>query len=128
MRRLLCYLLGHRWDAPRRWKVTSEWVADYKICRRCGRIAWLHKHEDGTEFWVEDGRAMHKSERRTLRGEGIGDKERLRDALRLVLLFYTTEWTRTKQEQWRKITGKAEATTKVLCDHVRSVLRDSVEP
>jgi hypothetical protein len=47
----------------------------------------------------------------------------MRNALRLVLLFYTVgEWSRDRKEEWKRLTGTYEATTKVLCDHVRSAL------
>jgi len=47
----------------------------------------------------------------------------LEDALRAVLLFHSTgEWDEPKRTEWRRITGTNEATTKVLCDHVRSAL------
>lgn len=46
----------------------------------------------------------------------------VKDALRLVLLFYTIDWTPEKRAEWLRITGTEEATTKVLCDHIRSAL------
>lgn len=44
------------------------------------------------------------------------------DALKLVPLFYTVRWTPAKKAEWDRITGTSEATTKVLCDHVRSAI------
>jgi hypothetical protein len=44
------------------------------------------------------------------------------DALQLVLLFHSPDWTPEKRAEWLRITGSKEATTKVLCDHVRSAL------
>jgi hypothetical protein len=45
------------------------------------------------------------------------------DALRLVLLFHDGgEWNTEKRLEWLRITGTREATTKVMCDHVRSML------
>jgi len=44
------------------------------------------------------------------------------DALSLVLLFYTIDWTPEKRAEWKRITGTHEATTRVMCDHIRSVL------
>jgi hypothetical protein len=45
------------------------------------------------------------------------------DALRLVLLFHDGEqWTPAKRAEWLMIAGTTEATTKVMCDHVRSAL------
>jgi hypothetical protein len=47
----------------------------------------------------------------------------IKDALRLVLLFYESPyWTSEEKAEWLRITGTSEATTKVLCDHVRSAL------
>jgi|GEM_PF-6315552 len=45
------------------------------------------------------------------------------DALRLVLLFYDRgPWTSSRRAEWIRISGTTEATTKVLCDHIRSAL------
>jgi hypothetical protein len=45
------------------------------------------------------------------------------DALKLVLLFHSGgAWDDAKIAEWLRITGTREATTKVLCDHVRSML------
>jgi hypothetical protein len=45
------------------------------------------------------------------------------DALRLVLLFHDSgPWTSSRRAEWLRITGTTEATTKVMCDHVRSAL------
>jgi hypothetical protein len=53
----------------------------------------------------------------------------LRDALRAVLLFHGGgEWDDAKRAEWRRITGSSEATTKVLCDHIRSALELLHEP
>lgn len=49
----------------------------------------------------------------------------LRESLELVLLFHSgTYWDATKAARWKELTGNAEATTKVLCDHIRKVLGD----
>jgi hypothetical protein len=44
------------------------------------------------------------------------------DALKLPILFYTIDWTPEKKAEWLRITGTSEATTKVMCDHLRSAL------
>jgi hypothetical protein len=45
------------------------------------------------------------------------------DALKLVLLFHGGgAWDDAKIAEWFRITGTREATTKVLCDHLRSML------
>lgn len=46
----------------------------------------------------------------------------VKDALRLVLLFHAIDWTAERRAEWLRITGTKEATTKVLCDYVRSCL------
>ena len=48
---------------------------------------------------------------------------RLREALELTLLFYG-DWSDSARLRWREITGSDEATTRVMCDHVREVLDD----
>jgi hypothetical protein len=46
-----------------------------------------------------------------------------RRALAAVLLFHSSEaWTGEKQQAWRALTGAPEATTRALCDFVRSVM------
>lgn len=46
------------------------------------------------------------------------------NALKLVLLFHHGgAWTTDNKAEWKKITGHTEATTKVLCDHVRKMLK-----
>jgi hypothetical protein len=55
-------------------------------------------------------------------GEGTLDP---RDALNLVLLFYTVHWTSEKRTEWHRITGTTEASTKVMCDHIRAVLSEN---
>lgn len=47
----------------------------------------------------------------------------MRNALRAVLLFYAGgPWTQDRRDEWRRLTGSTEASTKVLCDHARSAL------
>lgn len=50
------------------------------------------------------------------------------EALRLVLLFHSSGWGPEKENQWYCITGLEEATTKVLCDHIRVTLERIKEP
>jgi hypothetical protein len=46
------------------------------------------------------------------------------DAFRAVLMFHDPgEWTAERRAEWKRITGSDEATTKVLCDHIRKVLQ-----
>ena len=44
------------------------------------------------------------------------------DALKAVLLFYDPQWTLEKITEWRRIIGTPECTTKIMCDHIRSVI------
>ncbi len=47
----------------------------------------------------------------------------LEDAVKLVLLFHSGGiWDNDKRAEWLRITGSTEATTKVMCDHLRSAL------
>ena len=48
------------------------------------------------------------------------------EALELPLLFYTTDWS-SAIDRWEQITGTREATTKIMCDHIRAV-REELEP
>lgn len=47
-----------------------------------------------------------------------------------VLLFHSGSlWTPEKQERWRALTGRTEATSKALCDWLREVrARHDVQP
>lgn len=47
---------------------------------------------------------------------------RFQAALTLPLLFYSAPWNAENREQWLAITGEPEATTKIMCDHIRGVL------
>lgn len=47
----------------------------------------------------------------------------LRSALELPLLFHGgSPWDDAKRARWKAITGSDEATTRVMCDHIRKVL------
>lgn len=53
----------------------------------------------------------------------VPTRTEMRDALRLVLMFHAGgEWGELRREQWKSITGTYEATSKVMCDHIRRVL------
>lgn len=55
--------------------------------------------------------------------EWIRTTSKLVRALEAVLLFYSVgPWTGERRAKWLEITGEGEATTKVLCDHIRGVL------
>lgn len=49
--------------------------------------------------------------------------KRYREALELVLLFYTAPWTPETSERWAQITTN-EATSRGMCDHIRAVLNE----
>lgn len=44
------------------------------------------------------------------------------DGLRAVLLFHGAQWGDKEKREWTRITGVDEATTKVLCDHIRTLI------
>lgn len=53
----------------------------------------------------------------------------LRDALELVLLFYSTGWGPEKEKKWERTVGHdRDFTSHVLCDHVRVTLEITKEP
>jgi hypothetical protein len=56
-------------------------------------------------------------------GAFLPEVERLQDALRAVLAFYSTN-TPDCYEEFEAITGTVEITTKTLCDHIRKVLSE----
>lgn len=62
----------------------------------------------------------------------MNDTERLRlaeEALRLVLLFHSSGWGPEKENAWQNIVGSGhDATTKVMCDHIRVTLERIKEP
>ena len=54
--------------------------------------------------------------------------EKLETALQMVLLFYKASWLEPHEVvYWGQITGNSAVTTKVLCDHIRSILGESPE-
>lgn len=63
---------------------------------------------------------IHKSAASDL----MNQRTALRRALELVLIFHQGgKWSDRDQVRWQEITGSTEATNKVMCDHVRSVLK-----
>ena len=45
---------------------------------------------------------------------------------RALLLFHSpSPWHQDKQQEWERLTGTKEATTKNLCDLARMVIRDT---
>lgn len=47
----------------------------------------------------------------------------LYNACRALLLFHSSSpWTESKREEWVRLTGQDEATTRVLCDTARAAL------
>ena len=52
-------------------------------------------------------------------------QEKMENALRSVLLFHRGSWDAEEAEEWKIRTGgKYEASTRGLCDFIRSVLGD----
>jgi hypothetical protein len=59
------------------------------------------------------------------KGCGVSQVTAIDDACRAVLMFHEGgEWTAERRAEWKRITGSDEATTKVLCDHIRLVLEN----
>jgi hypothetical protein len=60
----------------------------------------------------------------TLRDAARRDREpaTLLDACRATLLFYGVQWTDAERQAWRNITGREEATTRILCDTIRAAI------
>ena len=53
----------------------------------------------------------------------------MKEALGLVLRFHAGGlWTPENAEEWERITGSRDATTKAMCDHIRAVLRKATLP
>lgn len=51
-----------------------------------------------------------------------GQLAAMREAIELTLMWFRSgPWT-DQDDAWKKITGTSEATSKVLCDHLRKVL------
>jgi len=46
----------------------------------------------------------------------------LRAAAQATLLFHGSLWLPAQREEWKRLTGEDEATTKTLCDFVRKCL------
>ena len=78
-----------------------------------------------------------RAEVERLREEGNGlvariivwslNDERLRAALALPLMFYAGgPWLESRAKKWLEITGESEATTRIMCDHIRKAL--ALEP
>ena len=51
-----------------------------------------------------------------------GEITRLREALKLPLLFHLGHWGANSKLEWKRITGHDEATTKIMCDAIRAAL------
>lgn len=50
-------------------------------------------------------------------------------ALKATLLFHSgAPWDKERSSKWFQLTKSYEATTKVLCDHIRKVLDKHIEP
>lgn len=45
------------------------------------------------------------------------------NALQLPLLFHGADWDEDKRAIWKSITGHSEATTKIMCDHIRAAIQ-----
>ncbi len=86
-------------------KKSTAWIADYRDAT--GRHIKTFKNKTTAVYF-------HRKHNMTYTTD---------DAFRAVLLFHGGgEWNGEKRAEWKRITGSDEATTKVLCDHIRLVL------
>jgi hypothetical protein len=54
-------------------------------------------------------------------------RRRLLNCAKATLLFHSgSPWSHAKADEWKEITGKDEATTRVLCDFIREQLEACV--
>jgi hypothetical protein len=81
-------------------------------------LCWLlYKLLGSIKSWKEYG-----NEQRSRTRSQHGQVERAERLARAVLLFHSgTPWTDEKRQLWAALTGRREATTKVLCDVVREI-------
>jgi hypothetical protein len=110
-------------------------------CGRCGNTS--HNPEDVTQHYCGHCKIFHDDEtagdaayiiaaeadapqrQRHDRGPHyIGEPSyELVDALKLPLLFHAGgPWDAKRRAEWLRITGSLEATSKVMCDHLRSAV------
>jgi hypothetical protein len=93
-------------------------------CGRCGNTS--HNPEDVTQHYCAHCKIFHDD----VYHDGTGDPHyigepsyELVDALKLPLLFHAGgPWTAERRAEWLRITGSLEATSKVMCDHLRSAI------
>lgn len=52
----------------------------------------------------------------------------LEEALELPLLFHGLGWSPEDAARWKEITGQREATTKVMCNHIRAAIASKDKP
>jgi hypothetical protein len=72
-------------------------------------------------------RALEKEKPTRALGENIQDQQielaKCHNALKAVLLWHgAPTWSESEKATWEALTGNPEATTKVLCDFIRSTL------
>jgi hypothetical protein len=86
-------------------------------CHQCGMTSW--NKEDATQHYCAKCKVFH-DEPGDPHYIGIPSFELL-DALKLPLLFHAGgPWDAKRRAEWFRITGCLEATSRVMCDHIRS--------
>ena len=89
------------------------------IPERIARLAGLVSSTARDEQTALEGKVAAESRL----AEAEAENARLREACRMVLLFYNTGyWTKANADEWASVTGEIDATTRVLCDTVRRAL------
>lgn len=81
----------------------------------------------GTDIWHADEESEHVQDENRLQVRPLEIVKRIRRlqiALELTLLFHRGgKWTTADKLTWSDLTGEDDATTQVLCDHIRKALR-----
>jgi hypothetical protein len=102
--------------------VEIEAALDESVKLQSHYAGLLNYYDGGSRLQFRDG----KEWRRRLAEIGTSEADpscNVADALKLPLLFHAGgEWDAARRAEWLRITGTTEATTKVLCDHIRSTL------
>lgn len=85
-----------------------------------------------TELEMESLNLVQNEIRSAARAEAEQLRERVRvleDAVEMVLLYHSASpWDDAKTKRWERWTGRDEATTKALCDQLRTLRRAALNP
>jgi hypothetical protein len=99
------------------------------------RLAWSmgDKTTGGSDVYERDLRAVEVALEREVEAFEVfaaaNAMEFARDALQAVLLFHSGDrWDKEKSDEWRRLTGREDVTTRALCDVVREALGEEPRP